>query len=78
MALIDRYGAALMTGSTIGLVLNRHAGVVRSKGLGIMADGSSGSVSYDDVVVRTSDGWRISCRKVSPRRTPLKRATELD
>lgn len=44
---------------------------VRSKGLGIKADGSCGSVSYDDTVVRTADGWRISHRKVSARRTPL-------
>ena len=44
---------------------------VRSKGLGIKADGSCGSVSYDDIVVRTSDGWRISHRKISPRHTPL-------
>ncbi|MFE3515235.1 nuclear transport factor 2 family protein [Streptomyces sp. NPDC059166] len=44
---------------------------VRSKGLGIKADGSCGSVSYDDTVVRTADGWRISHRKLSPCRTPL-------
>ncbi|MFJ9929996.1 DUF6221 family protein [Streptomyces misionensis] len=44
---------------------------VRSKGLGIKADGSCGSVSYDDTVVRTADGWRISHRKVWPRRAPL-------
>lgn len=44
---------------------------VRSKGLGIKADGSCGSVTYDDTVVRTADGWRISCRRVSARRTPL-------
>lgn len=44
---------------------------VRSKGLGIKADGSCGSVSYDDTVVRTADGWRISYRRISPRRTPL-------
>ncbi|TWV38549.1 nuclear transport factor 2 family protein [Streptomyces misionensis] len=44
---------------------------VRSKGLGIKADGSCGSVSYDDTLVRTGDGWRISHRKVSPRRAPL-------
>ncbi|OPF78548.1 polyketide cyclase [Streptomyces antioxidans] len=43
----------------------------RSKGLGVRADGSCGSVSYDDTVVRTADGWRISHRKISPRRTPL-------
>lgn len=44
---------------------------VRSKGLGVMADGSCGSVSYDDTVVRTASGWRISRRRVSARRTPL-------
>ncbi|WP_055589678.1 nuclear transport factor 2 family protein [Peterkaempfera griseoplana] len=44
---------------------------VRSKGLGVRADGSCGSVSYDDTVVRTADGWRISHRRVSARRTPL-------
>ncbi|MGW1536574.1 nuclear transport factor 2 family protein [Streptomyces aureus] len=49
--------------------------LVRSKGLGITADGSCGSVTYDDTVVRTPRGWRISHRKVSPRRIPLSGAT---
>ncbi|MFJ4186638.1 nuclear transport factor 2 family protein [Kitasatospora sp. NPDC089509] len=44
---------------------------VRSKGLGIRADGTCGSVSYHDIVVRTGDGWRIRHRKVSARRLPL-------
>lgn len=44
---------------------------VRSKGLGVMADGSCGSVTYDDTVVRVGAGWRVSRRKVSPRRVPL-------
>ncbi|MGW2471575.1 nuclear transport factor 2 family protein [Streptomyces sp. NPDC001665] len=44
---------------------------VRSKGLGIKADGSCGSVSYDDVLVRTTEGWRISHRKITARRAPL-------
>jgi 3-phenylpropionate/cinnamic acid dioxygenase small subunit len=41
-------------------------GVVRarSKGIGILADGSSGTVTYDDVVERTARGWRIAERKV--------------
>jgi SnoaL-like domain len=42
---------------------------VRSKGLGIMADGTAGTVIYDDVVVRTEAGWRISVRAVIPART---------
>lgn len=42
---------------------------VRSKGLSVMADGSAGSVVYDDIVVRTDAGWRIAHRKVTPART---------
>ncbi|TDP89920.1 nuclear transport factor 2 family protein [Labedaea rhizosphaerae] len=44
---------------------------VRSKGIGVLADGTSGSVTYDDVVTRRPDGWKISHRKVLARRTPL-------
>jgi 3-phenylpropionate/cinnamic acid dioxygenase small subunit len=44
---------------------------VRSKGLGTTVDGSCGSVTYDDTVVRTSQGWRISHRTVLQRRVPL-------
>nr|WP_223243461.1 nuclear transport factor 2 family protein [Streptomyces sp. CBMA123] len=51
---------------------------VRSKGLGIRADGSCGSVSYDDTVVRTAEGWRISHRTVSARRAPLGGMTRSD
>ncbi len=43
----------------------------RSKGLGVMADGTCGSVTYDDTVVRVDGGWRIAYRKVSARRVPL-------
>ena len=43
-----------------------------SKGLGIMADGSAGSVTYQDTVERTAAGWRITHRVVRPRRTPLR------
>ena len=44
---------------------------VRSKGLGIRTDGSCGSVTYEDTVVRTGAGWRITRRRVSARRVPL-------
>jgi hypothetical protein len=44
-----------------------------SKGIGVMADGSCGSATYEDTVVRTRAGWRISRRKVIPRRRPLGR-----
>jgi ketosteroid isomerase-like protein len=48
---------------------------VRSKGIGIKADGTAGSVTYDDVVTRQADAWKISYRKVSARRAPLGRDT---
>jgi 3-phenylpropionate/cinnamic acid dioxygenase small subunit len=44
-----------------------------SKGLGITADGSCGSVTYEDLVIRAEAGWRISRRKIIPRRAPLGR-----
>lgn len=37
---------------------------VRSKGLAVMSSGAAGTVVYDDIVVKTVDGWRISYRKV--------------
>ncbi|MEV0970958.1 nuclear transport factor 2 family protein [Microtetraspora glauca] len=44
---------------------------VQSKGIGIKADGTAGSVVYDDIVARQPDGWKISYRKVTARRAPL-------
>jgi 3-phenylpropionate/cinnamic acid dioxygenase small subunit len=44
---------------------------VRSKGIGILADGTSSTVVYEDVVQRTGVGWRIAYRTVIPRRRPL-------
>jgi ketosteroid isomerase-like protein len=46
---------------------------VRSKGIGVMTDGRSVTVTYEDIVVRTPDGWRIRHRKLIPRRKPLTR-----
>lgn len=48
-----------------------HGVRVRSKGLAVSADGSVGSVVYDDLVRRVGEGWRIAYRKVTARRTPL-------
>jgi len=39
---------------------------VRSKGIGILRDGRTGSVVYDDHVTLTADGWRIAARQVLP------------
>lgn len=43
----------------------------RSKGLGVNADGTVGSVTYDDRLINTATGWRISHRVVTPRTTAL-------
>jgi ketosteroid isomerase-like protein len=48
-----------------------HSARVRSKGIGILADGTTGSAVYDDVVTRGPDGWRISHRRVTARRASL-------
>ncbi|WP_437322012.1 hypothetical protein [Sorangium sp. So ce385] len=37
---------------------------VRSKGIGVLASGSSGTVIDEDIVKRTARGWRIAERKV--------------
>jgi hypothetical protein len=43
----------------------------RSKRIGINADGTTGSVTYEDTITRGDQGWRISYRKVLARRAPL-------
>ncbi|MVU78220.1 nuclear transport factor 2 family protein [Nocardia sp. ET3-3] len=42
-----------------------------SKGLAVNTDGTTGSVTYADTIIRTDDGWRISQRVITPRRKPL-------
>jgi 3-phenylpropionate/cinnamic acid dioxygenase small subunit len=44
---------------------------VRSKGIGIAADGKAGSVVYDDLLRLTPGGWRIAHRRILPGRTPV-------
>lgn len=48
-----------------------HSAQVQSKGIGIRADGTAGSLVYDDIVTRQPDGWKISHRKLTARRTAL-------
>jgi ketosteroid isomerase-like protein len=43
----------------------------RSKGIGINADGTCASVTYDDTVTRAAQGWRIAHRTVRAHRRPL-------
>lgn len=44
---------------------------VRSKGLAVMSNGTTGSVIYEDELRRTEHGWRIAIRRVLPRKAPL-------
>ncbi len=39
-----------------------------SKGIALNQDGSAASFTYEDQLVRTSQGWRIRHRKISARR----------
>jgi ketosteroid isomerase-like protein len=51
--------------------IDERSARVRSKGIGISADGTAGSVVYDDIVTRRPDGWKIGHRKVTARRAAL-------
>jgi hypothetical protein len=42
-----------------------------SKGIGIMADGTCGSATYEDTISRGTRGWRITHRKVLAQRAPM-------
>jgi len=42
---------------------------VRSKGLSVMTDGTAGTGTYHDTVVKTPTGWRIAHRKILRPRT---------
>jgi hypothetical protein len=39
-----------------------------SKGIGVNADGTCGSVTYEDLLSRRDDGWRITRRRVRAHR----------
>lgn len=51
--------------------IDERSARVRSKGLGVRADGMARSVVYDDVVTLRPEGWKISHRTVTLRRKAL-------
>lgn len=51
--------------------IDERSARVRSKGIGINADGTAGSVVYEDIVTRHPDGWKIGYRRVTARRAAL-------
>jgi hypothetical protein len=76
---IAEAGRALGAGNPVGhhvtnVVITAgdgDAAEVLSKGLGVRADGTCGSLVYRDELRRTAAGWRIARRRVTPRRVPL-------
>ncbi len=67
----DRNPLAHHVTNVVVSALDGDAALVHSKGIGIGADGAVASVTYEDIVRRTTDGWRITHRRVVPRRKPL-------
>jgi 3-phenylpropionate/cinnamic acid dioxygenase small subunit len=55
------------------VVAEEHDGEVRvrSKGIGILKDGRTGSVVYEDRLRSTPEGWRIAYRAVVSSKAPL-------
>jgi ketosteroid isomerase-like protein len=51
--------------------IDERSARVRSKGLGVRADGTARSLVYDDIVTRQPDGWKISHRTITLRRSAL-------
>lgn len=45
--------------------------LARSKGIGVNADGTTGTVTYEDTITRGGGGWRISYRKLIAHPSPL-------
>lgn len=79
IAAIRAAALALGDGNPLGhhvtnLVLTRveddvvHA---RCKGIGVTTDGKVGTVTYEDTLLRSPDGWRITHRRVLVHRRPL-------
>jgi hypothetical protein len=62
-----------VTNSVIIEVKDDDTVVTRSKGIGIRADGTAGSVVYEDIVTRRDGTWRITARTITVRRKPLGR-----
>jgi hypothetical protein len=56
--------------NTVLSVLPEGGVLALSKGIGVNADGTCGSVTYEDRLARRPDGWRIVHRRIRARRRP--------
>lgn len=63
--------AHIVTNIVIGEAESADTATVRSKAIAIMSDNTCRTASYVDTVRRGPTGWRISHRKIVPRREPL-------
>jgi hypothetical protein len=73
LAALREAALALGEANPVGQLTEHDVGDVRglSKGIGVQADGTCASVTYEDVIARGDGGWRITHRKVVRRRVPL-------
>ncbi|HEY3561879.1 MAG TPA: nuclear transport factor 2 family protein [Kribbella sp.] len=63
--------AHLVTNVVITDATGDDTATVRSKGVVVLADRGCGTATYVDTVRRGPDGWRLSHRRILPRRAPL-------
>jgi hypothetical protein len=70
-ALGDRNPLAHHVTNIVVETLDDDVASARSKALGVMVDGTIGTLTYFDDLVRTPAGWRIRQRTVRLRRRPL-------
>ncbi|MFB7797476.1 nuclear transport factor 2 family protein [Isoptericola sp. NPDC056134] len=62
--------AHLVTNVVVAVGETDGTATAMSKGLGVTASGAVGAVTYDDSLVRTPAGWRVSARRITPSRRP--------
>jgi ketosteroid isomerase-like protein len=73
LALGDANPVAHHISNIVITAIDADSAQVQSKGIGIKSNGTTDSVVYHDIVKRHPDGWKLSYRKITPRRAPLGR-----
>jgi hypothetical protein len=71
---LARLGELLTDDNVVVVKIDSDRAWLRSKGLAVMSNGSTGSVVHDDELRLTGQGWRIAIRRVLPRKAPLQRS----
>jgi ketosteroid isomerase-like protein len=68
IALGDRNPVGHHVTNTVVTAVDGDRASAISKFIAVMADGSCGSGTYDDILARTAQGWRITHRRIRPAR----------